>query len=66
MKTQVSHPALLTMLGIVLVICCVTINVILQNGERYNAQYLMVGIPGVILIVWNGPKWLRALRNSGN
>ncbi len=66
MKTQVFHPALLTVLGIVLIVCCVAVNVVLQNGERYNAQYLLVGIPGVMLIVWNGPKWLRARRNPGN
>ena len=66
MDKPVVHPALLTVLGIILVVGSMVTNAILQNGDRFDAQYLLVGIPGVILIVWNGPKWLREQRSSGN
>ena len=66
MKKRAVPSALLTMLGVVLVTGSVVVNAILQNGDRYTTQYLLAGIPGVLLIVWNGPKWLRTRQASGN
>lgn len=58
------HPALLTVLGVILVVGSVVTNAILQNGDQYTTWYLLVGIPGVMLIVWNGPKWLQERQTS--
>jgi len=65
-RTHATRSALLTLSGIMLVICAITLNIIFQNGERYYICYVVVGFSGVILIVWNGPKWLREDRTPRN
>jgi hypothetical protein len=64
MRNPGLHPALLAVLGIMLVAGSVVTNAILQNGDQYTTWYLLVGIPGVMLIAWNGPKWLQEHRAS--
>jgi len=59
MSTKRIHPAWLTMLGVILLVGSIGVNIILQNSDTYTTEYLLVGFSGVILIVWNGPKWLQ-------
>lgn len=65
-RTHTTQSALLTLGGIILVICTIALNAILQNGERYYIWYVVVGFSGVLLIVWNGPKWLREGHHTQN
>ncbi|QQS27289.1 hypothetical protein IPM44_01805 [bacterium] len=65
-KTRASHSILLTVVGVILVACSVITNIIFQNGDEYTNWYLAIGIPGVLLIVWNGPKWLHEYRTPRN